>query len=646
MNSKIKLSEDVYRDKVYGCWLGKNAGGTLGEPLEERYGKEEMFDVSWYPELPEEGLPNDDLEMQLIWLQALQERGPGITARDMAEYWQDCIVYNFDEYGLNKTNLKKGLMPPVSGWFNNWFIDCMGSPIRSEIWACVAPAAPAIAARYAFEDAVVDHAGGESVYGEIFNAVVESCAFVIEDKFKLIEIGLSSIPEDCETYNAIKDTVALHEEGVSWTEAREKIKNKYYSPIAQYSPINLAFQTIGWLYGEDFGDAICKAVNCGWDTDCTGATLGAILGIIEGAENLPQKWLEPLGDEISTNVRNGGIKNLIAPTDVYELTDQVCTMGSRVLKYWDTDVEIITGAVARKEIDFKFSQALSVNYNPRELNFDLDTLQAALEYEEEPAITGDKPVPVRVKLENPHPEALQVNLSLELPEKWEVKPDIPLTMDIGAKSDVTIRFEITAPATAIEESNLGIIKIQADERPALLSVPLVLVGGSSWVVSPVVDESSETMEMVKETKLMAGMPVNWDKVWRSSYDLEPEKLFNDKNGVIYLANQIKSDEEKKVVLGVPTSNRMKLWLNGEFLHETDKKVPFRPNQGHGGGDGSNYVHTTLKKGWNQVLIRLEREEEPLEAHFTIGGIDEKHPINNGFGVTGLERSQFIWEIEE
>jgi ADP-ribosylglycohydrolase len=150
---RVRIAETVYRDKVLGCWLGKNAGGTLGGPLEQKFGQEEMFDVSWYPELPEGGIPNDDLELQLIWLQALRERGPGIVARDLAEYWLDCIRYNFDEYGLSKTNLQKGLVPPVSGWHNNWFKHCMGSPIRSEIWACVAPGTPEIAAAYAFEDA-------------------------------------------------------------------------------------------------------------------------------------------------------------------------------------------------------------------------------------------------------------------------------------------------------------------------------------------------------------------------------------------------------------------------------------------------------------------------------------------------------------
>src|ERR1035441_1133006 len=147
--------------------------------------------------------------MQLIWLQALQDRGPGITSRELADYWLDCIGYNYDEYGLSKTNLQKGLLPPVSGWNNNWFKNGMGSPIRAEIWACVAPGAPEIAARYAFEDAIIDHGGGESVYGEVFNAVVESCAFVESDIRTLLETGLGAIPVTSLTYQAIRRGLSL-----------------------------------------------------------------------------------------------------------------------------------------------------------------------------------------------------------------------------------------------------------------------------------------------------------------------------------------------------------------------------------------------------------------------------------------------------
>ncbi len=67
------------------------------------------------------------------------------------------------------------------------------------------------------------------------------------------------------------------------------------------APANLAFVIIGWMYGEgDFGKSICTAVNCGDDTDCTGATLGSIFGIILGKDGIPKEWIEPIGERIIT----------------------------------------------------------------------------------------------------------------------------------------------------------------------------------------------------------------------------------------------------------------------------------------------------------------------------------------------------------
>ena len=66
----------------------------------------------------------------------------------------------------------------------------MDSPIRSEIWACVAPSDPELATSLAWMDSSMDHTGGEGRWGEMFWAAVESVAFVIDDPFTLIDIGL------------------------------------------------------------------------------------------------------------------------------------------------------------------------------------------------------------------------------------------------------------------------------------------------------------------------------------------------------------------------------------------------------------------------------------------------------------------------
>ncbi|HLL88079.1 MAG TPA: ADP-ribosylglycohydrolase family protein, partial [Tepidisphaeraceae bacterium] len=256
---RIDLASDHLRDQIYGCWMGKNCGGTLGGPLEKVIGEPEPFDVWWYPKLQEGGIPNDDLEMQLVWLKCLEEVGPQMTAADLSRYWLDHIGYNWDEYGLSRTNLRLGMLPPVSGAYNNWFKDCMGCPIRSEIWACVAPGFPRIAARYAYEDGIQDHAGGESVYGEVFNAALEAAAFVVSDREQLLDIGMSYLVDGSKTAAAIRAARDAHRAGVDdWKEARRRVMKAAPHYNAQYSPINLGFQVVGWLYGDDFGDTLCK----------------------------------------------------------------------------------------------------------------------------------------------------------------------------------------------------------------------------------------------------------------------------------------------------------------------------------------------------------------------------------------------------
>ena len=109
-------------------------------------GAKELLQLTYYPELPDGPLENDDLDLQLVWLHALEQYGPFLTARELGQEWLDHVFFPYDEYGYALANLRRGLLPPVSGAFNNPFADCMGSPIRSEIWAMVAPGLPDVAA--------------------------------------------------------------------------------------------------------------------------------------------------------------------------------------------------------------------------------------------------------------------------------------------------------------------------------------------------------------------------------------------------------------------------------------------------------------------------------------------------------------------
>jgi ADP-ribosylglycohydrolase len=320
INQKFAPDQENYYKKVLGGWLGKTVGGTLGAPYE---GQKELLKLSFYNPVPQGGVPNDDLDLQLVWLDALKRHGPDLDANILAEKWLAHITYPFDEYGVAIANLKSGLTPPISGFYNNPFHDCMGSPIRSEIWAFISPGNPLKAIEYAWQDAIVDHAF-EGVWGEVFLAAVESMAFVESEAEALIEYGLAAIPGDCRVSRAVQDTIKWYHQGLPWQETRERILQYHGHHNFTDCPQNIAFIILGWLYGGgDFGKSITAAVNCGYDTDCTGATLGAILGVIAGADGIPKKWLEPIGHEIVT----GGIVGIKTPATVEELARSTCNLG-------------------------------------------------------------------------------------------------------------------------------------------------------------------------------------------------------------------------------------------------------------------------------------------------------------------------------
>lgn len=109
----MKMHVSDYRKKVEGCWMGKSIGGTLGAPFECRRG---VFDVSFYThDLNGEPLPNDDLDLQLVWLNAVEEFGRRTNASILGEFWLSYISPNWSEYGAGKNNLRVGLAPPLSG---------------------------------------------------------------------------------------------------------------------------------------------------------------------------------------------------------------------------------------------------------------------------------------------------------------------------------------------------------------------------------------------------------------------------------------------------------------------------------------------------------------------------------------------------
>lgn len=618
----IDLASDTFRDKVMGCWLGKNCGGTLGTPVETAWGQDEMYDIWWYPELQSGGLPNDDLEMQLVWLEALRSTGPDLRAADLSQAWLDHIGYNFDEYGLNKTNLRLGLQPPVSGGWNNWFVDCMGCPIRSEVWACVAPGAPRVAARSAYEDAICDHAGGESVFGELFNVAIQSAAFLVDDTQLLLDIGLSYVPEGSATRTAIEAARQAYADGLDWKQARAAVLAATPSPIAQYSPINLGFQVIGWLYGSDFGDALCKTVNCGYDTDSSGGSIGSWLGIRAGLSQLPEKWVEPFGFGLSTNESWGGVRHLSdgsrsIPTDVVELTSQVMATAPEILRHHGIQLDGSTLSVREEDLFADDSVRELWDRSPWRITQANRGLEITVDYRGQVAARPGETHALGLQLRNLHPDPVEVDLQVAVPAGWA--PVADRRVSVAADATTELDLSIAVPdRSAVQQRN--IVRLSADVvgRPADPSLPIALPGAQAWRVRDA--DSTDAEE-------------SWHEFSVDGNELPLAELLADAEAVV-LQHFLEVPEAREVRLGVDCTTGARVRLNGTVVIDVEGPRLIRPS--YGVGEQVNPI-VKLDAGFNELQVEVRRDGSGVvpEGHTFLSTPDKlRH------GIVDVGRTRF------
>lgn len=292
-----QIDFSTYYDKVLGGWLGKCIGGACGALSENN---KDILHYTIDNVFPKVIPPNDDLDLQVLWLQeGLEKYGVGIGRKELGQLFAKYNICLANEYAVAIRNITLGILPPTSGLFDNsYFLNSMGCPIRSEIWALVAPGSFETVKHYVRMDGSIDH-GEESIYGEIFNAVMESAAFFEADREELVETALGQIPSDCLQHQSIQFALNSYQNKTNWTDARNALVQRFGSMDASYSVVNLGLTILAFLYGEgDYAKTLLYAVNGGYDTDCTAATALSVLGIMLGGKGIPSFWKEKIGNEL------------------------------------------------------------------------------------------------------------------------------------------------------------------------------------------------------------------------------------------------------------------------------------------------------------------------------------------------------------
>lgn len=472
------MNTAILYDKIYACWLGKNIGGTLGTPVE---GRMEVMDLTWYPRLdPRGALPNDDLDLQLLNLHAMEMYGVNTTAEHIAAEWSEHCYFPWDEYGHAGTAMRYGFKPPFSGMFDNHFTNCMGCPIRSEVWAAIAGGKPRLAAYFAWQDAVVDHAGGEGVFGEIFNAALEAAAYLSADVPALIREALTYIPTTSRVHGAVSLMLSLYEEGTDLLAAREQVLAKFGDPNFTDAPQNIAFGLAGLLWGENFEDAILKVVNLGYDTDCTVATCGAIWGILYGREGIDPKWAQPIGDAIQVSA---AIRGFRAPADLDELT-------ARCIKLHDK-------LACEDEAEFVITEEDNSDFTVQHFTLPAgakknEAFCVDLRYEDgDPTVAPERAQTLHITLTNNTcwPWTLEARvecpygLAADVPAQIVVAPGESVQYNPTVKADPNAYYNV--PIDRVYPTVLAIKRLNCGDRWKVYRIPFTLLAPNRWTLNGV-----------------------------------------------------------------------------------------------------------------------------------------------------------------
>jgi len=126
---------------------------------------------------------------------------------------------------------------------------------------------------------------------------------------------------------AIEDTQRWWDACGDWMKVRAKILEHYGHENFTNVTENLAFTFLALLDGAgDFSRSICTAANCGKDTDCTAATVGALLGIMN-PDAISEKWLRPIGRSL---VLSPEITGISPPDSLDGFTDMVIRLHERL----------------------------------------------------------------------------------------------------------------------------------------------------------------------------------------------------------------------------------------------------------------------------------------------------------------------------
>lgn len=326
------LSREQLSNKLAGAWIGRISGCLLGKPVEgwhrnvlypvlkmtdnypmkkyilQKEFTNEIFEMANISKdvkhlgfsdnfIGSIAPSDDDTNYTVFALKLLEHYGKEFSPNDVLEGWLSWIpmLATCTAERMAYRNAATGMLAPNTATYQNPHREFIGAQIRGDFFGYIHPGRPEEAAAMAWRDASVSHIKN-GIYGEMFVAAMIAAAAVCDDISTIIEVGLDEIPEKTRIRHDVEKVIEWHNEGLSAEEVIERIhetydENNFFDWC--YVNSNAMIVVMALLFGQkDFGKSICLAVQAAFDTDCNGATVGSIVGMLTGGTEIPSQWTE------------------------------------------------------------------------------------------------------------------------------------------------------------------------------------------------------------------------------------------------------------------------------------------------------------------------------------------------------------------
>jgi hypothetical protein len=402
----------------------------------------------------------------------------------------------------------------------------------------------------------------------------------------------------------------------------------------------------------DIIDSTMMGLNCGYDTDCTCATAGAIAGIIAGAKAIQEKYgFTDMGYVLGVDIKRESDR-------LSDLAKDVCAVGLTIADELNRDIEI-TNAEGIKRVP----KTKKVN-----------SLDISVEYCGLPSIGPGERTRVNLHVRNNLSRNFRGTLELVPPEGLGVdKTSVPLEIKGGSRGIVELEFSVSEKIGILYETNIITARLLG-KNEVFAEYRFGISGAAAWkLYGPFYDNyiklpdmnywegygryitGTDTNDVLDKTRnyhlnftsdidkeylpepgLAGPGPETSNPVWRRVNTHTDRFCFNDLvkregPGVIYLERFLYSPDDRQVGIQIGFTDPCKVWVNGTLLMANDTHA-WNTNENR------HFYPVAIKKGNNRILVKLQRNG--LDTTFTLvyslnSAVCATHVTDFGSVVSGI-----------